>query len=101
MTVGFLHRVPLSVKRAALREMAALSSRVVVATCSVDTPLQRLKQRLLVWAAPRHIPAPCPISLEALISECESQGFRVTRAFKVVPFLSAEAMLVLEKVAGQ
>jgi SAM-dependent methyltransferase len=99
VTLGFLHRVPLEVKRAALREMAALSSRVVVATCSVDTPLQRLKQRILSWVKPGHVPAPCPISLDTLSAECEGQGLRIVSAFMVVPLFSAEAMLVLEKKA--
>jgi hypothetical protein len=34
-----------------------------------------------------------------LVAECEAQGFRVVRAFAVVPLLSAHAMLVLEKRA--
>lgn len=100
VTLGFLHRVPLEIKRAALREMAALSAKVVVATCSVDTPLQRMKKRLLSVLRPGHASAPCPISLVDLIAECEALGLRVVRAFMVVPLLSAEAVLVLEKRAA-
>lgn len=97
VTLGFLHRVPSEIKRATLREMAALSRRVVIITCSVDTPLQRVKHALLSRIKGDHVPAPCPVPLPEIISECESHGFRVARAFMVVPLLSAHAMLVLER----
>jgi SAM-dependent methyltransferase len=99
VTLGFLHRVPLEIKRAALRELSALSSRVVIATCSVDTPFQRFKHAVLSTIRREHVPAPCPMTMGELVAECEAQGFRVVRAFAVVPLLSAHAMLVLEKRA--
>jgi SAM-dependent methyltransferase len=97
LTLGFLHRVPVDVKRSALREIASLSSRLVIVTCSVDTLGQRLKQRAIAWLRPRHVPAPCPVPLSDLVAECEAHGLRVARAFMVLPFLSSEAVLVLEK----
>lgn len=97
VVLGFLHRVPLDVKRAALAEIAALARKVVIVTCSVDSPSQRLKQKVLSILRRNHVPAPCPASLPDIIKECEKAGFRVVRSFMVVPFLSAEAMLVLEK----
>jgi len=97
MTLGFLHRVPPDVKRAAIREIARVSGRVVVVTCSVDTRAQRVKHRLLNWLRRRHLPAPCPAPLHEVVAECERQGLRLVRAFMVIPLLSAEAVLVLEK----
>ncbi|MBI5630398.1 MAG: class I SAM-dependent methyltransferase [Elusimicrobia bacterium] len=97
VTLGFLHRVPREVKRAALREISALSNRVVIVSCSVDTPLQRLKHFLLSRLTPGHVPAPCPAPLEEVMGECRSQGLRVARAFMVAPVLSSHALLVLEK----
>lgn len=97
VTLGFLHRVPAEIKRAALRELAALSNRVAIVTCSVDTPLQRVKHAVLSCVKRGHVPAPCPVTMKEVVTECESQGFRVARAFLVVPFLSAHAMFVLEK----
>ncbi len=97
ITLGFLHRVPREIKRAALREIAALSSRVVIISCSVDTPLQRLKHAVLSRVKRNHVPAPCPTPLKEIIAECESHGFRVARAFMAVPVLSTHALLVLEK----
>jgi SAM-dependent methyltransferase len=97
VVLGFLHRVPLDIKRAALREIFALAKRVVIITCSVDSPLQRLKKKVLVIIRRKHVPAPCPVSLGEIVAECETLGVKVVRTFMVVPFLSAEAMLVLEK----
>ena len=100
MTLGFLHRVPPDVKRAAIGEIARISNRRVIATCSVDTRAQRVKHRVLGWLRGRHLPAPCPAPLHEVIAECERQGLRLVRAFMVIPFLSAEAVLVLEKPAS-
>jgi len=97
VTLSFLHRVPLEVKRAALREIAALSNRVVIINCSVDTPLQRIKHAVLSRIRRKHVPAPCPAPLSEIIAECESQGLHVVRSSMVVPMLSACALLVLEK----
>jgi SAM-dependent methyltransferase len=97
VTLGFLHRVPSEIKRAALAEIAALSSRVVILTCSVDTPMQRLKHAVLSRLWRGHVPAPCPASLQDLVAESEAHGLRLVRAFMVVPLLSSEALLVFEK----
>lgn len=97
VTLGFLHRVPLDVKRATLREIAALSSRLAIVTCSVDTSMQRFKHVVLSLVKRNHVPAPCPAPLHEIIAECEAHGFRVVHAFMVVPLLSAHAMLVLER----
>lgn len=97
VTLGFLHRVPPEIKRDALREIAAVCSRVAIVTCSVDTRLQRLKHRVLSILLPGRIPAPCPAPLSEIVAECEASGFRVRRAFLVLPWLSSEAILVLEK----
>lgn len=99
MNLGFPHRVPPGVKRAAIREVARVSSHLVIATCSVDTRTQRVKHRVLGWLRERHLPAPCPAPLHDVIAEFERHGLRLVRAFMVIPFLSTEAVLVLEKPA--
>jgi SAM-dependent methyltransferase len=97
ITLGFLHRVPSEIKRAALREISDLSNHMVIVSCSVDTPLQRIKQAVLPWVKRNHVPAPCPVPIKDIIAECESSDLRVVRAFMVLPLLSASALLVLEK----
>jgi ubiquinone/menaquinone biosynthesis C-methylase UbiE len=97
ITLGFLHRVPREIKSAALRELSALSSRVVIVTCSIDTPLQRLKHAVLRLLKPNHIPAPCPMRSEEIEQECIAQGMRVVGSYRVFPVLSAHTLFVLEK----
>jgi 2-polyprenyl-3-methyl-5-hydroxy-6-metoxy-1,4-benzoquinol methylase len=96
ITLGFLHLVPPEIKRDTLKEIAALTTRVAIVSCSVDTPLQRIKKRMTALLKPDHA-APCPAPLKEVIADCEAQGFKVVRSFMVVPFLSSHAILVLEK----
>jgi SAM-dependent methyltransferase len=100
VTLGFFHRAPTEIKEAALREITALSRRVVIITCSVDTPLQRLKHAVLSRLWRGYIPAPCPAPLQEIIAASEAHGLRLVRAVMVVPFFSSVAMLVLEKPAA-
>jgi len=98
ITLGFLHRVPLDIKRESLREIFKITKRIAIVSCSVDTPLQRLKHKVLSLVKRNHVPAPCPIKINELISECQNQGFYVERSMMIVPLLSAHALLVLKKI---
>ena len=97
ITLGFLHRVPLDIKRETLREIFELTNNIAIISCSVDNPMQSLKHKILSIVKRNHVPAPCPIKLKDLISECQSQGFYVKRSMMVVPLLSAHALLILKK----
>jgi len=97
VVLGFLHRVPRDIRLATMKEIAALSKGVVIINFSINSPIQRLKMKMLSLIWPNHIPAPCPVTLSEMISECENTGFQVVRSFMVVPLLSAKAMLVLKK----
>ena len=97
VTLGFLHRVPLDIKRETLREIFELTNNIAIISCSVDNPMQSLKHKILSIVKRNHVPAPCPIKLKDLISECQSQGFYVKRSMMVVPLLSAHALLILKK----
>ena len=97
VVLGFLHRVPIEIKRSALCEIFSLTRRVAIITCSVDSPMQRIKKRVLSLIKKRHVPAPCPLPLREIVKECQAAGFRVNRTFMVIPLFSSEAMFVLEK----
>jgi hypothetical protein len=98
--LGLLHRVPPDIRRAALREIAALSKGIVILTFSVDSALQRFKHAVLTRVRSRHVPAPYPAELHEVVADCDAVGLRLIRAFSILPFLSAEAVLVLEKKKG-
>jgi ubiquinone/menaquinone biosynthesis C-methylase UbiE len=97
VTLSFLHLVPPEIKHATLKEIAALTQRVAIVTFSVDSFVERIKQVVLPYIRRRYTPAPCPAPLKDIIADCESHGFRVVRTHMVVPWLSAHALLVLEK----
>lgn len=98
VTLGFLHRVPADIKRATLRELAALSKGIVIISCSIDTPFQRFKHRILSCALTHHQPALCPSTLEEISKECQAAGLTVLRAIHVLPFLSSHAILVVKNL---
>ena len=97
ITLGFLHRVPLDIKRETLREIFELTNNIAIITCSVDNPTQRFKHKILSIVKRNHVPAPCPIKLKDLTAECEDQGFCVRNSLMVLPLLSSHALLVLQK----
>lgn len=97
ITLGFFHRVPPEIKRAAIKEITSLSRKLIVASCSVDSRTQRFKHWILSIIKPNHVPAPCPESLQNIISAFEADGLKVVKAFKVIPILSAHTLFILEK----
>lgn len=97
IVLGFFHRVPIEIKRAALVEISSLSSHVVILSCSIDNPVQRIKKKILSLIRRKHVPAPCPISLSEMSDEFERAGLEVIRRRKVIPILSAEMIFVLSK----
>jgi len=100
VTLGFLHRVPLKIKRAALLEISSLCNRIAIVSFSADSPLQRMKHSLLSLVKRSHEPAPCPMPLNEFISLCEDSGFQVLRVHRALPLLSSYVLLVLEKKSG-
>lgn len=98
VVLGFLHRVPDDIKRATLAELHRVCGAFVLASFSIDSPLQRLKKRLLSLFRDDHRPAPAPISLEEIRRLAEEAGFRVVKVARVVPLLSSEVMVWMARV---
>jgi ubiquinone/menaquinone biosynthesis C-methylase UbiE len=98
VVLGFMHRVPPAIKSAALAEIARVSSRVAVVSFSVDGLGQRVKRRIIGVLKPRHKFAPAPSVLRDIQAMVSASGFRIVRVTTVAPLLSAEVVLVLERV---
>jgi len=96
VTLGFLHRVPTELKIETLKELHRISGKVVIASSSVATPLQRLKHKILGVIRRKHVPAPCALPESEITELCKSQGFKVRKVVKVLPVLSAHALFLLE-----
>jgi len=97
VVAGFMHRVPLEIKRATLKEIYEISKNIVIVTCSIDSPLQRIKRLALALFKGNNFSAPCPMKFNTLISEFQAVGFEVVRSFMVVPFFSSDTVFILEK----
>lgn len=97
VVLGFMHRVPREVRRRALEELAAISRGLLIVSCSVDSPVQRLKERLLRALKPGYAPAPHKAPLADILADCEAAGLRLDGLRRPVPVLSSEVVLLLRK----
>lgn len=94
--LGFLHRVPAPIRRGALAELARVTRGPIVATCSLDGVVQRVKARVLGLLSPGYLPAPNRALLVEIEADCRAAGLRIARLHRPMPLLSANAVLVLE-----
>lgn len=97
VTLGFMHRVPAEIRRRALAELHRVCSDTAIVSYSLTSPAQRSKHRLLRAISPRHVPAPCAISMEEAERGIREAGFHVLKRFAVVPLLSSEWLYLLSK----
>lgn len=96
--IGFMHRVPVEIKRATLDEVARICERFVVVSFTVDTAIQRLKKKLFSIFLRRHSSAPAPMPLAEIRKLVESSGFVVRKVENIAPPVSGEVVLWLEKL---
>jgi ubiquinone/menaquinone biosynthesis C-methylase UbiE len=97
VTLGFLHRVPEEIKWLTLKELHRISSGLVIFSFSSDSFLQKVKRNFLSLITRRHVPAPCPEGLGLMLNRVNKSGFRVIRVRPVLPFFSADTLIVMEK----
>lgn len=98
VTLGFIHRLPEQIRRLALAEITRISRKLLIISCSIDTPWQRRKQWLLTQVWPAYRAAPSAASMQALMRELDTNGLRVRKKITIMPFFSAEAVFLLEKI---
>jgi ubiquinone/menaquinone biosynthesis C-methylase UbiE len=97
MTIGFMHRVPAAVRRAALAELFRICRRYAVISISLDTPAQRFKHRVLHLIRRQHVPAPRPATAAEIEADITAAGFRLAARAAILPFFSAESLYVIVK----
>ncbi|KKL74474.1 hypothetical protein LCGC14_2064530 [marine sediment metagenome] len=97
VTNGLMHRLPDEIKKKALNEVSLISKRFLIVSYCVDSPMQRFKKRVIKMFRPAHIPAPAPASLQEIIREFNSTELHVKKMYRIVNFLSAQVLFLLEK----
>lgn len=95
--IGLMHRLPLDIRLKALRGAVSLCSRFLIVSYSIDSPAQRVKQWFLRKLSQSHKSAPVPTRMKDIVREVNSNGLTVKKIYRVVPILSAERILILEK----
>jgi ubiquinone/menaquinone biosynthesis C-methylase UbiE len=95
--IGFMHRVPPVIRQKTLQEVSRVSERFIIASFSVDSLIQRLKQFLLAKLSSRYASAPSPVGIDEIRRECESLNLKVMKRFFVFRGLSSEVIYALKK----
>jgi SAM-dependent methyltransferase len=92
-----MHLVPPATRRNMMKELARVTSRHVIVSFGVLTSFQllRLKIRRAIF---RGTPAPYPVRFADLRAEIEEAGLRLARWRRILPLLSCEYLLTLEKL---
>lgn len=101
VALGLMHRIPAEVRGHALSELHRISRRIAVVSFSFTSPAQAAKHRLLQAVTSHHVPAAAAIPRFQAEEEICRAGFRVVECAAVAPFLSAESVFLLEKVASR
>ena len=95
-SIGFFHRLPDDIAGEVLEEMKHLRPKYLVATFSLNSPLQKLKRLILskldsdYEAAPTHR---TKVEVHELLSK---HGFSVVQEIPTVPVLSADHLFVAQ-----
>jgi ubiquinone/menaquinone biosynthesis C-methylase UbiE len=97
VVLGFMHRVPADVKALTFRELARVCSKFLVVSFSVDSQLFRLKKWLRKLMGRQNRSAPEPIPFSEIVSIAAKEGYKLTRSFSVLPLVSSEVILWMEK----
>jgi len=98
VVLGFMHRVPPLIRAESLRALCRLTERFLILSYSLDSPAQRFKRRMVRFANQCHRFAPYPLKREELRREVHREGLAIRKIMPVVPMLSSEVLLLLEKI---
>jgi hypothetical protein len=93
----FMHLVPPASRQAILKELGRVASGRVIVSFGVGSSFQllRLKIRRAVF---RGTSTPYPVRFADLRTEIEGAGLRIARSRRILPILSCEHLLTLEKL---
>jgi SAM-dependent methyltransferase len=96
----FMHLVRPATRREIIKELARVTSRRVIVSFGVGTPFQllRLKVRHAIF---RGTSTPYPARVADLRIEVEEAGLRITRWRRILPILSCEYLLTLDRRGAQ
>jgi 2-polyprenyl-3-methyl-5-hydroxy-6-metoxy-1,4-benzoquinol methylase len=91
-----LHRVPDAVRTAILAELARISSRHVIVSVGLSSPIQKMRQRVRRIVSGKWT-VPYPVTRSMFAEQLASAHLTPIRWISVLPLLSSEWIVIAEK----
>ena len=97
VVLALMHRLPKDLRAQVLSEVFRFTNKYVIISYSIESPIQKVKWKLLSLISKKHIPAPASIPLKVIVDELNSFGLAILKKKRIINFLSAKVVLLLEK----
>ena len=97
VVLALMHRLPKDIRAQVLSEVFRVTNKYVIISYSIESPIQKFKWKLISLISKKHIPAPASIPLKVIVDELNSFGLAILKKKRIINFLSAKVVLLLEK----
>ncbi|MDC0979988.1 class I SAM-dependent methyltransferase [bacterium] len=97
IVLALMHRLPDSIRGEVLSEVIRVTSKYMIISYSVESSAQKIKKFILKALMPGYIPAPASKPLGDILEELSNSNLYVRSQKRIVSFLSAKVVFLLEK----
>jgi len=97
VVLALMHRLPKDIRAQVLSEVFRVTNKYVIISYSIESLLQKIKWKLISVINKKHIPAPASIPLKVIIDELNSCGLKILKKKRIINFLSAKVVFLVEK----
>ena len=97
IVLALMHRLPKDIRALVLSEVFRITNKYVIISYSIESLLQKIKWKLISVINRKHLPAPASIPLKVIIDELNSSGLTILKKKRIVNFLSAKVVFLVEK----
>ena len=96
IVLALMHRLPEEIREAVLNEVMRVTSKYLIVSYSIESTLQKVKKFLLKSFSSNYLPAPSSLSFDSITKEFEDSNLNIIRHKRIMPFLSAKVVFLLE-----
>ncbi|MBL51621.1 MAG: hypothetical protein CMG57_06650 [Candidatus Marinimicrobia bacterium] len=96
IVLALMHRLPKEIREEVLNEIIRVTSRYLIVSYSIESPLQQVKKLLLKIVNKNYLPAPSSLSFDTIINEFTDSNLNIIKHKRIMPFLSAKVVFLLE-----
>jgi ubiquinone/menaquinone biosynthesis C-methylase UbiE len=94
--LGLMHRVPAEIRRAAMRELARVTSGHLIVSFSAFDRARAAKRAVIRQIRPNFQFGSHPTTMDELRREFAEMGMRLVRIYRAIPFVSSEVVALLD-----